>query len=127
MKRWVNVVLLAAIVVDSVLPLMALFAPQLWFQILHGTADQPEQHAFLLRCAAHWVAFLIVQLVALPLWRKRPEMLLIVAGARFSDVLTDVTYLVSSSTSPLGTALLMSPPFFNAGMAAVLLLAYRER
>jgi hypothetical protein len=123
MRRLVEPVLILAVLVDIVLPAAAFLAPHLWFSVLHGVADQPDQHAFLWRCAAGWIAFAAVQIIALSRWKVDERWLAVVAGVRFSDVLTDWTYLASSHTTSLGTALLLVPGFLNLGMGALLLRA----
>src|SRR5688500_1104594 len=85
-------VLVAAIVVDVVLPLFAIFAPRIWFDVLHVGMQPDALHiAFLRRAAAHWAAFAVVQVLALGLWRRSSAWLLVTAGARVSDWLTDIT------------------------------------
>lgn len=127
MRRFVEPVLIAAVLVDVLLPAGVFLTPHLWFSLLHGTADQPDQHAFLWRCGANWIGFATVQIVALSRWKLDPRWLAVVAGVRFSDVLTDWTYLAASHTTPLGTALLAVPGFLNLGMGIFLLAALDEK
>lgn len=123
----INGVLIAAIVVDLVLPLFAIFAPKLWFDVLHAGIQPDELHvAFLRRAAAHWAAFALVQVAALALWRRSSAWLLVTAGARVSDWLTDITYFGVAPTLSSARWLLILPLFLNVGMALVLLFAYKK-
>lgn len=126
LPRLVNTVLLAAIGIDVALSAMTFIAPEVWFQTLHGTAPDALDLAFLRRCGANWAAFAIVQAIALWRWRSGRHWLAVVAGVRFSDVLTDVTYLANSDVLPLGVPGLILPLFLNAGMGALMLAVYHR-
>lgn len=121
-----DAVLVGAILIDVVLCGMTWVAPDLWFETLHGAPADPAQLAFLRRCGAHWAAFAVFQLVALLRWRSGLYWLLLAAGMRLSDLLTDLTYLASSATlTPSGTISLLAPFWLNLGMALILIYAFR--
>jgi hypothetical protein len=123
----VTTVLLVAIAVDVVLPVLAFASPSWWFDTLHvGRAPDALHVALLQRAAAQWIAFAALQLVALARWRRWPHWLLLVAGARTSDWLTDLTYLCTMpDPSPLRWTLL-APPLLNIGMSLLLFVAWRQ-
>lgn len=132
--------LVAALVVDVALFAMTWLAPDLWFEWLHpatrsslrglGRSIAPGNDlaiTFLRRAGGHWAAFAIGQALALALWRRQPIWLVLVAGMRLSDVLTDVSYVVAApSLTGLGYALLLPPPVFNLVGTGVLLKMHAE-
>ncbi len=87
-----NRVLLSLVLLDIVLLVIGYFFPQFWFKIFHGV-EYIDPQGFLPRCAGHWTMFAILQGIALLKWRKDIVWLPIVAGVRFSDMLTDWSYL----------------------------------
>jgi hypothetical protein len=126
--RIADLVLLTAIGVDVVLPVLAIARPAWWFSALHvGLAPDALHIALLQRAAAQWVAFAVLQIIALARWRRWPHWLLLVAGARTSDWLTDLTYFVTSPSPSTLRWVLLLPPIFNAGMSLVLFLVWRRQ
>lgn len=92
LRRRVRATLGALLALDVTIAAVAFLAPSLWFALFHGTAyDDPQ--GFLRRCGANWGAFAVLQAIALARWERDPAWLLVVAGARLGDVLTDWTYL----------------------------------
>ena len=123
----VNATLLLAFAIDVALAIGVFVAPGLWFDTLHGSGFDARDLAFLRRCAAQWAVFAGLQAVALVWWRYFPGMLLVVAGARFADALTDWTYLASSADLTwLAWPGLLLPGFLNLGMGVLLLLGHQE-
>ena len=123
LPRAIDTVLLVAIAVDVVLPVLALARPAWWFEVLHvGAAPDALHVALLHRAAAQWVAFAVVQILALARWRREPGWLLITAGVRASDWLTDLTYFVAAPDLAPVSVVLLVPLALNVGMA--LFLAY---
>src|SRR6187401_3068911 len=106
-----HAVLVAAIGVDVVLPALAYAHPAWWFDVLHvGVTPDAMDLALLHRAAAQWVAFAALQIVALVRWRAWPDWLLLVAGARTSDWLTDLTYFATApDLSSMRWTLLLPP------------------
>jgi hypothetical protein len=90
--RGVTATLAGLLALDVVLATVAFGFPELWFQVFHGVPYQ-DPEGFLRRCAANWAAFALLQAIALRRWRREPWWLLVVAGARLSDIFTDWTYL----------------------------------
>ena len=109
--RLVDVILIALVVFDLLVAVGALLLPQLWYRILHGAAYVDPQ-GLLRRAGAIWVAFSVVQIVALPRWRTAAHWLLLVTGIRLSELFADWTYLgFAESMTPFGTvALLVTLP-----------------
>jgi len=91
-----QIILIALVVLDIVISVVAFFFPEYWFKIFHN-ASYVDAQGLLRRCAANWVAFALIQTIALLKWHKRPYWLAVVAGVRFSDMFTDWTYLWFSS------------------------------
>jgi hypothetical protein len=120
-------VLIASIGVDVVLPALAALHPQWWFDVLHvGVTPDAMDLALLDRAAAQWVAFAALQIVALVRWRSWPDWLLLVAGARTSDWLTDLTYFATAPDLSSMRWVLLFPPLFNVGMSVILFGVWRR-
>lgn len=91
MRTKIQLLIGALAILDATIAVVAIAFPQLWFTVFHGTLYiDPE--GLLRRMGANWAAFAILQAIALAKWERRPELLLLVAGARFGDALTDITY-----------------------------------
>jgi hypothetical protein len=126
--RTINAILIGAIAVDLALPIIAIVAPQTWFDLMHRDVSVDALHrAFLIRGAGHWTALALVQIATLAYWRRWPGWLLIAAGARLSDVLPDVFYLAASPSRTLSTWGLIGAPLLNLALAYVFVTAYRRR
>jgi len=122
-----DTVLLSAIGVDVVLPVLATLHPQWWFDVLHvGVTADAMDLALLHRAAAQWVAFAVLQIIALVRWRRWPDWLLLVAGARTSDWLTDLTYFATAPDLSSMRWTLLFPPIFNIGMSLILFGVWRR-
>ncbi len=127
LKISVDVVLVAAILIDVVLCGLTWVSPETWFEVLHGTSDNAAFYPFLRRCGGHWAAFALFQLVALVRWRQAFHWLVLAAGLRFSDLFTDLTYLLSSPNLSSGGGLsLLVPPVLNLGMGLLLMYAFHQ-
>ena len=60
-------------------------------------------------------------------WPKEPVWLAVSAGVRFSDLFTDVSYIVAvPSLTTLGWILLVPPPFLNLIGVVIMLAGYRQ-
>ena len=111
MRRKISGLLIALFSLVIIIALVAFFFPLLWFKIFHD-APYIDPQGLLPRCGANWLAFALVQTLALLRWEKKPYWLAIVAGVRLSDVFTDWAYLMScSSITVFGgiSLILMSP------------------
>jgi len=116
----------AALFEDTSLFLLAWLSPGTWFRLLHAAAPAGFDVALLRRAAGQWLAFSLAQGIALWQWRKRPIWLVIVAGVRFSDLFTDISYILAvPSLTTLGWACLLPPPLLNLVGVAILLLGYK--
>jgi hypothetical protein len=112
---------------DSIIFLMSWLAPDVWFRLFHDAVPASLDLAFLRRSGGQWAAFALAQAIALWRWRKQPVWLAIVAGVRFSDLFTDVSYILAvPSLTTLGGWVLMPPPFLNFIGVVILLRGYRQ-
>ncbi|HEV7557848.1 MAG TPA: hypothetical protein VGO00_20420, partial [Kofleriaceae bacterium] len=60
--RWIDAVLVGAIVIDLALAIVAVVAPGTWFDMMHRDVAADDLHrAFLARAAGGWAALAIVQ------------------------------------------------------------------
>ena len=127
LKALVLLFLCGSLVEDSVIAVLAWVAPDLWFHLFHHADPVGLDVALLRRAAGQWAAFAVVQAIALWRWRRQPLWLIAVAGARVSDLLTDISYIAAvPSLTRLGWAALLPPPFLNAAFIVVMALAYRQ-
>jgi hypothetical protein len=123
----IRVYLWAALAEDTLLFALAWIAPDLWFRILHASAPAGLEVALLRRSAGQWAAFALAQAIALWYWRKKPIWLVVVAGVRFSDLFTDVSYMLAvPALTPLGWAILSPPPLLNFVGIVIMLRGYRH-
>ena len=119
--------LCGALVEDTALFVLSWLRPELWFQLLHQTAPAGLETALLRRAGGQWLAFALVQAIALWRWRAQPAWLVIVAGARVSDLFTDLSYIAAvPSLTPFGWATLTPPAFLNAAFAVTMMVAWRQ-
>ena len=127
LKILILIYLWAALLEDTSLFLIAWLAPDLWFQLLHNVAPAGLDIAFLRRSAGQWAAFALAQGIALLRWRKTPIWLAIVAGVRFSDLFTDISYVLAvPSLTTLGWICLLPPPLLNLVGVVIMLRGYQE-
>ena len=127
LKILILVYLWAALAEDTVLFLMAWLAPDLWFQVFHRTMPAGLEIAFLRRSAGQWAAFSVVQAITLWGWRKNPVWLAVEAGVRFSDLFTDISYVVAApSLTVLGWVLLLPPAALNLFGVVIMLRGYNQ-
>lgn len=127
LKTVILVYLWAALVEDTVLFLMAWLAPDVWFRAFHGVTPAGLEIALLRRSAGQWAAFSLAQAIALACWRKNPIWLAVEAGVRFSDLFTDISYVVAvPSLTILGWVLLLPPPVLNLIGVVIMLRGYEQ-
>jgi hypothetical protein len=116
-----------ALAEDTVLFVMTLLAPDIWFRVLHAAAPAGLETAFLRRTGGQWAAFALAQAIALWRWRKDPVWLAVAAGVRFSDLFTDLLYVLDvPSLTALGWVLLLPPPVLNLVGVVIMLLGYKQ-
>jgi hypothetical protein len=117
----------AALLEDTSLFLMAWLRPDAWFRLFHASPPVGFDIALLRRAAGQWLAFALAQGIALWNWRRRPILLVIVAGARFSDLFTDISYILAvPSLTTLGWVCLVPPPLLNLIGVVIMLRGYRD-
>lgn len=127
LKALILVFLWGALLEDTIIFLLSWLAPDIWFQLFHHAAPASLDVAFLRRSGGQWAAFALAQAIALWRWRQEPVWLAIVAGVRFSDLFTDISYIVAvPSLTTLGWYLLTPPPFLNLIGVVIMLLGYRQ-
>lgn len=123
----IQLFLWAALVEDTLLFGMAWFAPDLWFRVFHAALPAGLDVAWLRRSAGQWIAFSLLQ--GLTLWRYKCEPLWLVATAvaRFTDLFTDISYVISAPTlTHLGWLFLLPPPALNLIGIMIMLLGYHH-
>jgi len=127
LKIAILIFLYVATLEDTLIFLMSWLAPDLWFRLFHGTSPAGLETAFLRRSGGQWLAFAIVQGIAILRWRRAPIWLVVVAAVRFSDLFTDIFYVVSSAPSltTLGWACLLPPTLLNAIGIVIMSWGYR--
>jgi hypothetical protein len=127
LRTLIVIYLSVATVEDTVLFLLAWLAPDLWFRLFHAGVPAGLETALLRRSAGQWAAFALAQAITLWRWPKDPVWLAVSAGIRFSDLFTDVSYILAvPSLTTLGWVLLTPPPFLNAIGVAILLRGFRQ-
>lgn len=125
-KSSLDALLVSLIALDLGLAAVATFAPSLWFTTMHHDVHVDALHrAFLMRSAGHWLAMALVQVVTLVRWRRAPLWLALTAGARLSDVPTDVLYFITAPARSTAAWLLVASPVVNLALAAIFIAAYR--
>jgi hypothetical protein len=116
-----------ALVEDTSLFVMAWVAPDVWFRAFHGAAPASLDVAFLRRSAGQWLAFALAQGIALACWKKKPVWLVMVAGVRFSDLFTDISYILAvPSLTTFGWICLLPPAVLNLVGVLIMLRGYRQ-
>ncbi len=121
------VYLWAALAEDTLLFLMAWLAPDLWFQVFHDASPAGLEIAFLRRSAGQWAAFALVQAITLWRWRRNPVWLAVEAGVRFSDLFTDISYVIAApALTALGWVLLLPPAALNLIGVVIMLRGYEQ-
>ena len=127
LKILILIYLWAALLEDTSLFVIAWLAPDLWFRLLHGVPATALDIAFLRRSAGQWAAFALAQGITLSSWKKAPVWLAVVAGVRFSDLFTDISYVLSApSLTTLGWICLIPPPLLNLLGVIIMLRGYHE-
>ena len=117
----------AALVEDTLLFVMAWVAPDLWFRVFHAALPAGLDVAWLRRSAGQWLAFSLVQGLTLWQWNKEPLWLVVTAVARFTDLFTDISYVISApSLTQLGWVFLLPPPVLNLIGIVIMVRGYQQ-
>ena len=111
LRKFTYVLLVFLVILDVVLSTTCLFFPEKWFAIFHG-APYIDPQGLLKRTGAFWVAFTLLQLVAVFRWEKAPWWLVLIAGVRLTELFSDWTYMyVAQSMTNIGRlGLFIAPP-----------------
>jgi hypothetical protein len=127
LKIAILVYLWAAVVEDTAIFLMSWLAPDLWFKVFHHASPAGLEIALLRRSGGQWAAFALAQAITLWRWRKQPVWLAVAAGVRFSDLFTDISYILAvPSLTTLGWVFLLPPPLLNLLGVVILLRGYEQ-
>jgi hypothetical protein len=120
----INVLLLFLIILDVVLCTLALLFPNTWFKIFH---DRPytDPQGLLRRTGAVWVAFTLLQVIALVKWQGQYYWLVLIAGVRLTELFSDWTYLYfAQNTTWSGRVSLFIAPPANLAMGWFLIESF---
>jgi len=132
LERRLKIVILlylwVALIEDTALFLISWLAPGLWFRIFHfALPTTPFEVAFLRRSGGQWAAFALAQAITLWRWRRNPEWLAVAAGIRFSDLFTDICYILAVPTlTRVGWFMLIPPAFLNLLGVIIFLKGYKQ-
>jgi hypothetical protein len=127
LKALILIFLWCATVEDTLLFLMAWLKPDLWFSVFHHAAPAGLDVAFLRRSAGQWLAFACCQAFTLRCWKKNAVWLAVSAGVRFSDLFTDLSFVMSvPSLTTAGWVLLLPPALLNLVGVVILLRGYEQ-
>ena len=92
----VPIVLGVLILSDVVLGGLVLISGQAWFDLVHGT-DYVDPQALLKRTGGVWLSQALIQVIALLRWRNGLHWLLVLAGLRWADMLSDWIYWLDAN------------------------------
>ncbi len=126
LKAFVLLFLWGATIEDTTIFVLSWLAPEVWFQWFHHLQPVGLDVALLRRAGGQWAAFAAVQAITLWRWRAQPAWLMVVAGLRASDLLTDLSYIAAvPSLTTLGWVALSPPAFLNTAFIVVMVKAWR--
>jgi hypothetical protein len=116
------------VILDLVLCITCLVFPDTWFQMFHGVPyDRYDVYGLLKRTGAVWVAFTLLQLIAMFRWTKAPWWLVLIAGVRLTELFSDWTYwYVAPTMTTLGSIGLWIAPPGNLVFGIFLIWAYKK-
>ena len=111
LRTSIYVLLIFLVILDIVLSATCLLSPETWFKVFHN-APYVDPQGLLKRTGAVWVAFTLLQLIAVFRWEKQPWWLVLIAGVRLTEIFSDWVYIyVSQSITTFGwIGLFVSPP-----------------
>lgn len=109
-QKAVAIVLGVLVLSDVALSGLVLISGQAWFDLVHGT-DYVDPQGLLKRTGAVWASQALIQVIAFFRWRDALHWLLVLAGLRWADMLSDAVYwLAADDRTWLGHALLLASP-----------------
>ncbi|HYX29292.1 MAG TPA: hypothetical protein VE863_12060 [Pyrinomonadaceae bacterium] len=128
LKTFIYLLLAFLVVLDLVLSTTCLVFPDKWFMTFHGVHyDNLDVEGLLKRTGALWVAFTLLQLIALIQWRKAPWWLVLIAGVRLTELFSDWTYIyVAHTITTIGKMGLFIAPPGNLAFGIFLVWAYKK-
>lgn len=127
LRTLIVVYLWGALIEDTVIFVLAWVAPDIWFRLFHDGLPSGLENALLRRSAGQWAAFALAQAITLWRWKKDPVWLAVAAGVRFSDLFTDISYILAvPSLTTIGWMLLVPPPFLNLLGVVIFLRGYSQ-
>ena len=128
LKTFIYVLLVFLVILDLVLSTTCLVYPDTWFMTFNGVHyDNLDVEGLLKRTGAVWVAFTLLQLIALFRWRKAPWWLVLIAGVRLTELFSDWTYLyVAHTMTTMGKMGLFIAPPGNLVFGIFLVWAYKK-
>ena len=128
LKRFINILLVFLVILDLVLSTTCLVFPDKWYMTFHGVHyDNLDVEGLLKRTGALWVAFTLLQLIALIRWKKAPWWLVLIAGVRLTELFSDWTYLyVAHTMTTIGKMGLFIAPPGNLVFGIFLIWAYKK-
>jgi hypothetical protein len=98
--------------------------PSFWMERIHGV-DYGDPTGLLRRTGALWAAFALLQGVAAARWRRRPHWLMLVAGARLTELVADWVYLgFADHATTSSSILLAASPILNLACVALFYATY---
>ena len=126
LHKLITSLLLILVLMDLALSVWGFFFPEAWYAIFHD-ANYIDPQGLLRRCAANWLAFFILQAIALFAWKRSPWWIVVVAGCRLGDCMTDITCLVfSESISTMGKIGFPLAGLGNLFLGITLILLYKK-
>ena len=128
LRKFMYVFLIFLVILDLVLSTTCLLYPDKWYMTFHGVHyDHLDPMGLLKRTGAVWVAFTLLQLIAVFKWEKAPWWLVLIAGVRLTELFSDWTYIyVAESITTWGKiGLFISPPG-NLAFGIFLIWAYKK-
>lgn len=125
-RTLVNLLLLFLIVKDIILFTLCFWFPDVWFKIFHN-APYVDPQGLLQRTGAVWLAFTLLQIIALLRWKKQPFWLTVIAGVRLTEIFSDWVYIyVASSMTWFGRLGLFVAPPGNLAFGCFLIWVYHQ-
>ena len=113
LDRLIRLALLLLVLIDVVLGPVAVFVPKVFMNLIqHGHPDDPVY--LLQRAGIIWLGYLVVQIIAVFVYKRLPEWVFMVAFLRLVEVAADSFYVASGpGIGWFGTLGLIAAPAFN--------------
>jgi hypothetical protein len=125
-RAQINLLLFGLVVLDAVLSATAIVFPQRWTEAFHHLPYE-DPAGLLRRAGAVWLAFLVLQVIALARWQDQPYWLTIIAGVRLTELFSDwATLLAAQQVTTVGVAALAISPVSNLAFGWVLIATYKR-